>query len=142
MEVNPKNEQEVREDLRVRFGKDHYAKEVVKKLNKLKENNEFILVESLYMWTEYLILREAFGEDLHTIAIYVSPDERIRRIGERKDRPLTKEELEIRDRRQIENLEQGGPIAIADHTIINHGTIKKLYENVDRVVEKLLINNT
>lgn len=138
LEVNPKNEQEVREDLRAKFGKDHYAKEVVKKLNKLKENNDVILVESLYMWTEYLILREAFGEDLYTIAVYVSPDKRVKRIGERKDRPLTKEELEIRDRRQIETLEQGGPIAIADRTIINHGTIEELYENVDEVVEEIL----
>lgn len=138
LEVNPKNEQEVREDLRARFGKDYYAKEVVKKLNKLKKNNEIILVESLYMWTEYLILRDAFGNDLYTIAIYVSPQKRAERISERKDRPLTKEELETRDRRQIETLEQGGPIAIADYTIINHGTIEELYENVDKVVKDII----
>ncbi len=138
LEINPKNEQEVREDLRVKFGKDHYAKEVVKKLNKLKENNQIILVESLYMWTEYLILKDAFGADLHTIAIYVSPDKRVERIAERKARPLTKEELENRDRRQIETLEQGGPIAIANHTIINHGALEDLYKEVDKVVDEII----
>jgi hypothetical protein len=32
-----------------------------------------VLVESLYSWTEFQILKRHFGERLHTIAIHASP---------------------------------------------------------------------
>ena len=43
-------------------------------------------------------------------------------------RNFTKEEAEKRDYAEIENIEKGGPIAMADFTIVNTGTIDELKE--------------
>ena len=40
----------------------------------------------------------------------------------REVRPLTNEQAEARDIAEIENLEKGGPIAMADHFIMNAGS--------------------
>ncbi len=46
-----------------------------------------------------------------------------------------KEEFLDRDTSEIEEIEKGGPIAIANHTVINHGDLKALYREIDRIME-------
>jgi dephospho-CoA kinase len=52
-------------------------------------------------------------------------------MANRPVRPLTSEQVDQRDWAEIENIEKGGPIAIADHYIINDGTVEKLHEQLD-----------
>ena len=42
-----------------------------------------------------------------------------------------------RDKTEIENLEKGGPIAIADYYIDNSGTIEELQQNVKKLLEQI-----
>ena len=72
------------------------------------------------------------------MAIFSSPQKRIERLGARPERPLTPEEVSFRDYSQIENLHQAGPIARADFTLINEGALKKLRENLDAVLKKII----
>jgi dephospho-CoA kinase len=136
LEINEKNERMVREDLRSKFGRLHYAGQVVKKIEHIN-NAENILVESLYDWQEYLFFKEKFGEDFITIAIYASPKTRYERLGKRQIRPLTPEEAKSRDYAQIENIFQAGPIAMANYTVNNEGTLEKLYKQIDESIEKI-----
>jgi dephospho-CoA kinase len=62
------------------------------------------------------------------IAIYAPPKLRYKRLSKRinrkydknlRMRPLNQSEAESRDNAEIENLEKGGPIAMADYTLIN-----------------------
>ena len=39
---------------------------------------------------------------------------------------------ELKDFAEIENLEKGGPIAIADYTIVNDGSIEEMYSDLDK----------
>ena len=39
---------------------------------------------------------------------------------------------ELRDFAEIENLEKGGPIAIADQIIVNDGSIEKSHSDLDK----------
>jgi len=135
LEVNEKNERIVREDLRVKFGRLHYASKVVEKIENIKENTN-ILVESLYDWKEYLFFKEKFGDDFVTIAVYTSPKTRYSRLANRPVRPLTFEEAQSRDYAQIENLFQAGPIAMADYTANNEGSKDNLYQQVDEIIAK------
>lgn len=133
LEINEKNERIVREDLRKNFGKTYYAEKIVEKIKKLKDC-EIVLVESLYGWPEYLVLKNEFGNELSTVSIYASPLQRYSRLEKRPFRPLNSEEAQSRDYAQIEKLDQGGPIAMADYTIINEGSRENLNAQVDQII--------
>ncbi len=135
LEINEKNERTVREDLRAKYGRLHYASQVVKKIEALP-NDTNVLVESLYDWKEYLFFRENFGKDFMTIAVYASPETRYERLAKRPVRPLTFEEAQSRDYAQIENIFQAGPIAMANYTVDNNGSIEDLYKQIDKIVEE------
>jgi dephospho-CoA kinase len=69
--------------------------------------------------------------------VWSSPQDRYRRLGGRKIRPLTPEEAAGRDRAEIENLNKGGPIALADFTVLNDTSLADLKTQVERIIEKL-----
>lgn len=137
LEVNEKNERIVREDLRAKFGLLHYTKEVIKKVEALKDS-PVILIESLYSWEEYLYFREHFGDEFFTIAIFASPKTRYERLGRRAIRPLTPEEAQGRDYAQITNISQAGPIAMANYTVDNNDGLDELKSQVDLRVKDIL----
>ena len=55
----------------------------------------------------------------------------------RSNRRLTLEEATNRDRAEVENINKGGPIAMADFTIINESSLKELEKEVKGVISKL-----
>jgi dephospho-CoA kinase len=136
LEINEKNERATREGLRAKYGRLHYAGQVVKKIEAMDESTN-VLVESLYDWSEYLLFKEKFGENFITIAVYASPKIRYDRLGRREVRPLTPEEAKSRDHAQIENIFQAGPIAMAEYNLDNTGTLEHLYKQVDDVINQL-----
>lgn len=136
LDINEQNERFVREDLRAKFGQLYYAEKIIEKIKNLGKDVN-ILVESLYSWDEYLLLKKEFGNEFKVMAMYAPPEIRYVRLTNRPIRPLTLEEAQGRDYSQIKNLSQAGPIAMADFTILNTGTIDELKENVDKIVEKI-----
>jgi len=136
LEINEKNEKTVREDLRKKFGRLHYASQIIKKIEALPPDTN-ILVESLYDWKEYLLFKEKFGEEFITIAVYTSPKTRYERLAKRPERPLIPEVAQSRDYAQIENIFQAGPIAMANYTANNEGTFEELYKQIDEIINKI-----
>jgi dephospho-CoA kinase len=135
--INEANERIVREDLRKKYGRLHYAEKVIKKIEAI-DNKQIILVESLYDWAEYILFKEKFKDDFITLAIYASPKKRYSRLKIRKIRPLTPEEAQSRDYAQIENISQAGPIAMADYTIINNQDgLENLHKQLSELIESL-----
>ena len=137
LEINEKNEKLVREELRAQFGKLYYADEVIKKIEAI-QSVENILVESLYMWDEYLKFREKFGNSFIAIAVYASPKVRYNRLLNRPERPLSAQDAWARDKAQIEFHNQGGPIAMADYIIINEGSKEELHQKIDEIIKNLI----
>ena len=137
LDINEKNERFVREDLRAKYGQLIYARKVIEKIKNIKEDVN-ILVESLYSWDEYLEFKKEFGDSFKILAIYSSPETRIKRLSSRPVRPLSREEVESRDYSQIENLKQAGPIARADFTIVNEGEMEELCSEIDKIVSTLI----
>lgn len=136
LEINEKNERTVREDLRAKYGRLHYASKVVEKIKNIKESTN-VLVESLYDWQEYLFFKEKFGNDFITIAVYTSPKVRYERLEKREIRPLSREEAQSRDYAQIENIFQAGPIAMANYTADNNGSFEELYSQIDDIIKEI-----
>ena len=77
------------------------------------------MIDGLYSWEEYTFLKEYYGEKFIVVAVWASPETRYARLADREKRGLTREEATSRDKAEIENVNKGGPIAMADITILN-----------------------
>ena len=133
LETNYQNEKLIREKIRNELGMGAYAKLALPEINELLRKNDNILIESLYSWKEYKILKEEFGDKFRVMAIHASPDVRIQRLFARKnERPMKDEdEFITRDYSEIENTDKGGPIARADYNIINEISLEDLKRKID-----------
>lgn len=121
------SEEKFREDVREEHGKDFVANKIVEEINHLTNSGQrHIIADGLYTWTEFLVLKKAFPGELTLVAIVTPRRLRYHRLSERAVRPFTATEAHERDIAEIENLEKGGPIAIADHYIINDGSVGEL----------------
>jgi dephospho-CoA kinase len=134
--LTEENERPVRERIRQEHGMAAYAKLSVPRIDSaLKSSN--VVVDGLYSWEEYIFLKEYYSDRFMVVAVWASPQDRYRRLGYRKMRPLTLQQAISRDRAEIENLNKGGPICMADFTILNTGSISDLRKQVERIAARL-----
>ena len=132
LEHTPENEQPFREELRAREGTDFVVNRIVTQIRDLMNAGQHrIIADGLYTWTEYKILKREFPGELTTVAVVAPKHLRHHRLTKRPIRPLTVSEANTRDWAEIENLEKGGPIAIADHYIINDGNLESFHQQID-----------
>ena len=145
------NEKKIREKVRIEHGMGAYAILNIPKFDKLLEQGN-VVGDGLYSWSEYKILREKYKENLIVIAVYAPPSIRYARLEARelkagdtdmRNRPATKAQAQSRDFSEIENIEKGGPIAMADYTIVNTTNPKDAIEQLKEIIskEKILIND-
>jgi dephospho-CoA kinase len=135
--INPDNERTVREEFRAHEGMDAIAKRALPHLQTALQSHTSIIIDGLYSFSEYKTLRPILGDDMVIIAIFSPRQLRYGRLANRPDRPLTAHEAEMRDYAEIENIEKGGPIAIADYTLMNDGTADDLLARLDDLLNHL-----
>lgn len=135
--LRPENERIVREEFRRDEGMDAIAKRALPFLKDALTSHPCIVIDGLYSFSEYKLLHSELGGDMAVVAIISSRGLRYQRLAERVERPLTHEEAEQRDYQEIEKLEKGGPIAIADFTLLNDGEPQALLDALDALVERL-----
>ena len=141
LQPTEENERRIREEIRKEHGQAAFALLNIPKFDKLLENSN-VVGDGLYSWSEYKMLKEKYKDIMSVIAVYAPPELRYKRLSERKVehdpkmrfRSFTTKEAKARDFAEIENLEKGGPIAMADFTIINTGTIDELKQKVQDVL--------
>ena len=120
--VTPENERAIREELRATEGMAVIAKRALPILQRIIRERGSVVMDGLYSQSEYIFLRGELGAELALLAIVAPRSLRYERLAERAERLLSAEEAERRDLQEIEALEKGGPIALADYTIINDGS--------------------
>lgn len=129
------NEKEFREQIREREGKDFVVKRIIDEIHRLiGAGQHYIVADGLYTWTEYKALKHEFPGELTVVAVVAPKHLRHHRLTLRPVRPLTIEEANQRDWAEIENLEKGGPIAIADYFVHNHKDIDYLDQQLDAIL--------
>jgi dephospho-CoA kinase len=136
LEVNEKNERAVREELRRTHGMGAFALLSLPKIDTFLAEGKRVLIDGLYSFSEYKILKQKFGDSLLVLAVYTPRALRYERLSRREVRPLTAAEAVSRDFSEIENIEKGGPIALADYTIVNDGTKEDLIRRLDRILKE------
>jgi len=130
------NERYIRELLRQEHGMSAYAKLNLPRIDAALKHSGVVL-DGLYSWEEYTLLKAYYGEDFYVVAVWSSPGKRYQRLTTRRERPLTLEEAASRDRAEIENINKGGPIAMADFTIINESSLADLRQEAERIIAQL-----
>ncbi len=136
LEVIEKNEKSVREELRKKHGMEAMAILSLDKINDHLKNGRSVLIDGLYSMSEYRVLKSSYPF-MVTLAVFTSKEIRYKRLSQRPTRPLTPKEAEQRDIAEIENIEKGGPIALADYTLINDTDISSLQKQIDKVFKRL-----
>ncbi len=136
LEVTPANEKMMREKLREDLGMGAFAKILLPKIQKLFEKGNVVL-DGLYSWDEYKILKDSLGDNMKTIAIVADKKIRYRRLETREIRPLTNEEAQSRDLAEIENIAKAPPIAYADYYLLNNGTLEEYKERLEEILKEI-----
>jgi dephospho-CoA kinase len=138
LELTQENEQPIREELREKEGKDFVVKRIIAQIHDLIGAGQHrIVADGLYTWTEYKALKHEFPGELTVIAVVTQKHLRKQRMGHRPIRPLTSEQVDQRDWAEIENIEKGGPIAIADYYVMNDKDPENLYSQINAILEEI-----
>jgi dephospho-CoA kinase len=141
LEPNEKNERKIRESIRKKHGMAAFAKLNMPKFNELLKRGN-VVGDGLYSFAEYKYLNDKFKDRMFLVAVYAPPELRYERISKRvmpeedtdlRHRPFTKAEAKARDFAEIENLDKGGPIAMADFTLLNTKSVSYLMKQVKGV---------
>ncbi|PID31589.1 dephospho-CoA kinase [Candidatus Saccharibacteria bacterium] len=128
-------ERQFREDLRAQHGKGVIAKFVAKETHDLiAAGQHHIVFDGLYSWSEYKVLKHEFPGAITVVAVVTPKHLRYQRMANRPERPMQPSEVDERDWSEIENLEKGGPIAIADYFIHNNKDLSHLHRQLDEVL--------
>ncbi len=132
------SEKKFREEIRKKEGKDFVVKRAIQEAKKLIEaGQKRVVLDGVYSWTEYKILRKEWPTEMTVVAIVVPKALRRKRVAERPDRPFDAQAIAERDRSEIENLEKGGPIAIADYYVDNSGTVEEFHEAFGKLMKDI-----
>ena len=123
--VNPQNERIAREALREAHGMAAMAVISLPRLQQALQKHSHIVIDGLYSFSEYKLLHHDLGAPLVLVAITAPRHLRYQRLAARRERPLTPSEARERDMQEIERLEKGGPIAMADYTLLNDGRARQ-----------------
>ncbi|MBN1160663.1 MAG: dephospho-CoA kinase [Dehalococcoidales bacterium] len=134
--LTEENERPVREGIRKEHGMAAYAWLSTPRIDEALKTSS-VVVDGLYSWEEYLYLKNSYGDRFFVVAVWSSPQDRYGRLTGRKVRSLSLKEAIGRDRAEIENLNKGGPIAMADFTILNTGSMSDLRKQVERIIARL-----
>jgi len=138
LEINGENEKKVREELRTSEGMDVIAKLSLNDINDNLNKGQNVIIDGLYAFSEYMYLKKILNKRLFIIAVCANKQLRYDRMENRKFRPLTNEELDERDFAEIVVLEKGGPIAIADYTVLNNHSIQDFQNSIDNILEQII----
>ncbi len=129
LEVNEQNERLIREEFRSSGDKAIYSRMSLPKIEELYAQGN-VVVESMYSWSEYKLLKEHFGDAFEVLAIVTNAKLRRERLVNRPLRPFSLEDSKSRDYAEIENIEKAGPIGIADYYITNNGSEEEYKQKV------------
>lgn len=133
--VSEVNERLVRQELRAQHGMDAYAQMLLPTIRDHLSRGPVVL-DGLYSWSEYKYLLANLRERLVVLAVTAPRALRYERLADRPERPLSHEEALSRDIAEVETLEKGGPIAMADETILNTGPLEQLEAAVDALIHQ------
>lgn len=132
------SEQRVREELRRQHGMAAMAHLALPKIRQHLTQVGHVGIDGLYSYSEYQVLKDAFGASLVLVAIVAPRALRYKRLTQRAHRPLSPAQAVARDHAEIQQLEKGGPIALADFYLYNDGDLSAFSADIAGTLDRAL----
>jgi len=134
--INETNERRARRELREKFGQDYYARESLPKIKKELAGRKLLALEGLRSEEERLVFSGEFV-DCRLLYLESSRKLRIKRLVMRKNRPLKKEQIILRERYERESLGTHRLKKKADYLVKNDGRLESFHEKIRQIIERL-----
>lgn len=132
------NEKTFRVEIREKKGADFIVREIIKQIHSLADaGQKRIIADGIYSWDEYKIMKQEFHGNLDVVAVTTPKHLRYHRLETRNDRPQTRTISIERDHNEIDTMQKGGPIAMADYFVMNDGDKERLYQQVDAILQTI-----
>jgi len=135
--LNDKNVGKVANDMRIKYGKDIWAKRTIEKI-KSNEKTNLIVIDGIRNFEEIDLFKKELGSNFKIIAIVASDKIRKKRFLDRKreDDSFDVRSLDDRDKREL-GWGLGKVIKYADIEIINEGNINEFQDAIREVFKAL-----
>lgn len=138
IEITPESQGEFREMIRNTEGDDWVGRQAVAETKDLiSAGQKRIVLDGLYSWAEYKLFKHEFPGLITSIAIVIPRQLRYDRLARRPERPFTASEIRDRDLSEIERLQKGAPIAMADYYILNDSSLDDLYAHLKTILSEI-----
>ncbi len=134
LEINADNERAIREELRRDGGMAVMATRSLPRIHAHLDRGENVVIDGLYSYSEYVVLRHDLGGLLTVIAVHASKPLRYERMGKRPVRPLSPDQVDRRDLQEIRHLEKSDPIVLADEHLVNNAGLDQLHVQVEQLL--------
>jgi dephospho-CoA kinase len=138
LDPTQENEREVREKLRLDPSGDKALAQVISEIQKLIDSGQHrIVLDGLGSWESYKKLKHEFPGNVTVVAFTAQKYIRYRRLAQRESNPLPEPLVDARDYDEIETLNKGGVIAMADFYIFDNGSLEQLHTQIDDLLRQL-----
>ena len=141
LELNDENVGKIANELRMKKGKDIWARKTIERIRKMK-NIDYLVIDGIRNSEEVDCFKKELGKDFILIAIHAPKDERIKRAISRKrdDDVKNVEEFERRERREL-SWGLDAVIASSDIIITNDGSLDKFKLKIKKKLDELIKEN-
>lgn len=138
LDASPENERIIREKLRLDPAGDQVLNQVISEVHNLIDAGQHrVVIDGLGVWDSYKHLKHEFPGSLLIVALTAQRHIRIRRLAHRSENPLTEPQVNTRDYDEIETLNKGGVLAMADYFLFDNGSLEMLHTQIDELLRTL-----
>lgn len=133
LKLNDQNIGRIANEEREKQGAAVWAKKVIPMVTETK-----VLIDGARSDAEIALFRHNFG-DMTVIGVFASPEMRFERLTHRArgDDSLSMEGFYERDRRELK-FGIGAAFALADHMIVNEGSLQGLHASAEKYLQEML----
>jgi len=127
--INDLTKRNLRNKLKNLYGPEALAYICIDRINEQKNKN--IIIDGIYTLEEYNYLKKIYKK-INLISVLTNQELRYKRLENRKDRFLKKENIIKRDLHEINDLDKSKLIVIANYFITNNSTKKAFKEKIEK----------
>lgn len=126
----------VREDLRVKYGKEAFAILNEKKIKNALKKDNIVIIDGMRSWEEYTFLKKVLKK-VRIFILALHADKRIRHARSAKRTYRSKLYGEIRDVNELIGTNMGPTIAYADFLVKNNYSVDDLHDKLEEVYRQV-----
>lgn len=138
LEMTQENERNLREKLRNDPAGDLMLLEILNQIESLIAAGQHkIIIDGLGAWESYKRLRQDYHDNLIVVSFAAQRHIRLRRLATRAEYPLNESQVNARDYDEIETLNKGGVLAMADHFLFDNNSLEQLHTQLDNLLREI-----